>query len=182
MGDPNMVFTGPGLLYVAPLGTAEPTDSTTALPGAWAPIGFTTDGSVFTSTTTWNGIYVEEALNAARWEPNQTVETVAFGMAENTKRNLALALNKGAAVANDAVAIEPSLPTAYLPVMLIHQGASGARSLFRRCRQTGSIVLTNKKSPDKRIIPVVFTLEDASPLMPWKIWPASAPLAVLGAV
>jgi len=182
MGDPNMVTTGPGLLYVAPVGTAEPIDSTTALPVAWVPIGFTGDGSVFSTATTWNGIYVEEILNAARWEPNQTVETVTFAMAEKTKARLALALNKGAAVTNDAVALEPSLASAFLRVMLIHQSVTGARWLFRRCIQTGAVAMSSKKSPDKGLIPVVFTLEDVSPAVPWKVFPASAPAAVLGAV
>jgi len=182
VGDANMVSTGPGLLYAAALGTAEPIDATTALAAAYRPLGFTGDGSVFSTATTWNGIYVEELLPAARWEPNQTVETLTFGMAESTKANLALALNKGAAVANDAVALEPSTPAAFLRVMLVLQAVSGARYLFRRCIQTGATAMRNKKSPDKKLIPVVFTLEDVSPALPWKLFPASAPAAVLGAV
>jgi len=115
-------------------------------------------------------------------EPNQTVETFAFAALESTKQNLALALNKGAAVANDAVALSPSAAAAFQRVMLVHQSVAGARLLIRRCVQTGAIALTNKKSPDKKMIGMVFTLEDVSPLTTWTLLPASAPAALVGAI
>jgi len=176
MGVPAAVITGPGLLFAAPTGTTEPIDATTALPAAWKEIGFTADGTTITREQTWNAIYVEEQTHPVRWEPSVTNDMVGFSMAESTKSKLALAMNMGAAVVDDVVALEPPAAGAELRVMLILNAASGARWVWRRCVQTGASAMARKKSPDKMTIPVTFRLEDVSPLKPWKVWPATGGL------
>lgn len=173
MGNPLAVVTGPGLLFVAPIGTTEPIDATTVLPIAWKPIGFTADGTTVTREQTWNAIAVEELLNPVRWEPSATNDLLALSMAEASKSKLALAMNMGAAVADDALALEPPAVGTELRVMLALNAASGARWVWRRCVQTGASAMPNKKSPDKKVIPVTFRVEDVSPLKPWIVWPAA---------
>ena len=173
MGDPAKVWTGPGLLFAAPIGTVEPIDGTAVLGAAWRAIGFTADGTTFTPEQTWNAIYVEENTNPIRWEQSVDNPLVAFSMAEAAAANLELALNLGAAGTNDATAIEPATPGAQLRVMLILNAVSGARWVFRRCIQVGAIAMPHKKSPDKMVLPVQFRLEDVSPLKPWKVWPTA---------
>jgi len=173
MGNPAAVITGPGLLFAAPVGTAEPADAATVLPVAWKEIGFTADGTTITREQTWNAIAVEELLNPVRWEPSVTNDVVAFSIAESRKAMLALALNMGAAVADDATALEPPAAGGELRVMLVLNAASGARWIWRRCVQTGASAMPHKKSPDKAVIPVTFRLEDVSPTKPWKVFPAT---------
>lgn len=174
MPNPAQVVTGPGLLSVAPLGTAEPISAAAVLAAAWRPIGWTNDGSTFTTEPTWNAINVEEELAPIRWEPSNITELLAFAMSESSKRNLALALNMGAAVVDDAVALEPPLPTSQVRVMLLLDTAGGARWIFRRCISTGPSAMVNKKSPDKKVIPVTFRLEDVSPAKRWIVYPSAA--------
>jgi len=180
MGVPAAVITGPGLLFAAPTGTTEPIDATTALPAAWKEIGFTADGTTITREQTWNAIYVEELLNPVRWEPSVSNDMVAFSMAESTKSKLALAMNMGAAVADDAVALEPPAAGSELRVMLVLNTAAGARWIWRRCVQTGASAMPHKKSPDKAVIPVTFRLEDVSPTKPWKVFPGASPVGIIG--
>ena len=176
MGNPVAVITGPGLLFAAPTGTVEPIDATTALPVAWVPIGFTADGTTITREQTWNAIAVEELLNPVRWEPTSANDLVAFAMAEASRSKLALAMNMGAAAADDATALEPPAAGSEVRVMLALNAVSGARWVWRRCVQTGASAMARKKSPDKMTIPVTFRLEDVSPLKPWKVWPATGGL------
>lgn len=64
----------PGLLYVAPIGTTEPTASTdlaaASLPSAWREVGYTEDGSVFKYDVKSEKIEVAEEL-----DPIQSVIT-----------------------------------------------------------------------------------------------------------
>ena len=173
MGDPTKVWTGPGLLFAAPLGTIEPVDTSTALPAVWKPIGFTADGSTFTPEQTWNAIYVEEVTNPIRWEQSVDNPLVAFSMAEAAAFNLKLALNLGAAGTNDDTPIEPATAGAQLRVMLVLNAVSGARWIWRRCIQVGGMAMTHKKSPDKMVMPVQFRLEDVSPLKAWRVIPTA---------
>src|SRR5215471_21291101 len=57
--DATTIDVGPGLLYIAPLGTAEPPDPTDASwPAAWIELGYTDDGSEFKVEPTVDDINV----------------------------------------------------------------------------------------------------------------------------
>ena len=51
-GTVENVHLGVGWLYVAPIGTTEPTTASAALDAAFDPIGYTEDGSQFTTQVT----------------------------------------------------------------------------------------------------------------------------------
>jgi hypothetical protein len=60
--DVSQLIAGPGLLYVAPLGTTLPTltGSTAVFPTGWRSVGFTDAGIDATYTPTVKPIYVDE--------------------------------------------------------------------------------------------------------------------------
>ncbi len=95
MGTPAAVKVGPGLLYVAPIGTTEPTTGSAALPSAWVAIGYTDNGSMFNSELSFEEIEVEEELDPIRTTATKRVTTVDFEMAEINATHLAIAFNGG---------------------------------------------------------------------------------------
>jgi hypothetical protein len=175
-GTATNVLAGPGVLYAAPLGTAEPTDATTALPAAWRDLGYTEDGNEFSSTINSEPITVAEEVDPIRYDTVSRESSITFAMAEVTRANLALALNIGANAANDATALEPVAPGAEVRVMLIHQSANGARHLYRRCFQAGTTSIASRKAPQKKLIAVTFRLEKPTGLQPFKVFPAAGGL------
>ena len=67
-GTPSNVDLGPGRLYVAPLGTAEPVNCSAALPSAWIPIGYTEDGTEFQFGVTREAVEVAEEVDPIGYE------------------------------------------------------------------------------------------------------------------
>jgi hypothetical protein len=128
-GNSGNVTTGPGWLYVAPLGTAEPTSSSAVLPSAWQEVGFTDAGSTFTTDITSEGIEVAETPDRIATVQTTRVTTIAFAMAETTRRNLLLALGSGVGVNNAAVIHLPDF-TDLVDVMIVLQAVDGARWVF----------------------------------------------------
>lgn len=156
----------PGLLYVAAIGTTEPTASTdlaaASLPSAWREVGYTEDGSVFKYDVKSEKIEVAEELDPIQSVITGRSGTLEFKMAQATRRNLYLALNKGATTTNDATTVEPPDPSAMVRVMLLHvsNDAGNVRgTLFRQCFNTGGLEMDFSKAPKKVLLPVMFDLE-----------------------
>lgn len=172
MGTSTDVQLGPGLLYVAPLGTAEPTSASAALSSAWREVGYTEEGSAFTYEITSEAINVAEEFDPIRYATTGRAASIAFQMAEITRRNLALALNAGANAADDGSSFEPPAPNTELRVMIIHEPDEPAsRWLFRQCLQTDAVEIARRKAPDKALIPVTFRLEKPTGLQPFLVFP-----------
>jgi len=152
-----------GTLYVAPLGTAEPTSATSVLDAAWREVGYTEDGSKFSSQLTTAEVEVAELLDPVSVQSTKRVSKLTFTMAQMSRRNLLLALNQGADGANNTTTVEPVELASEVRVMLLWESAqSGAdqrRILGRRGYNTGSFEIANAKSPQKRLMAVEFTLE-----------------------
>lgn len=178
MGTPDNVSMGPGTIYVAPIGTTEPTDNTTALPSAWRAIGYTEEGSVFTFDTSVEDIDVAEEFYPVATKVTAVSASVSFAMAEPTQQNLALALNTGAAGGAGA-SFEPPAPGTEVRVMFAVDKENGARWVFRKCFQAGSIEIANRKAPDKTLLAVEFRLEKPTGVQPWKVFKSTTPVAGL---
>lgn len=174
MGDSAAIAIGPGSLYVADIGTTDPTSATATLPSAWRAVGYTEEGNTFTYEITTEDVEVAEEFDPVRIDTTKRSGTVAFSMAEMTRANLALALNLGASAVNDTTAIEPPAPNTELRVKIVLDTFGGSRWLFRRCIQSGSLEIGRKKSPDKSLIPVEFKLEKPTGLQPFKVFPAAS--------
>lgn len=153
-----------GILYAAPIGTTEPTSATAVLDTAWREIGYTEDGSKFTSSVDAQEVTVEELLDPVRYVNVKRTSKLAFVMAQASARNLLLALNQGAAgTAAAAQTIAPVATTSEVRVMLLWEseatGASQSRLLCRQAYNVGNLEMDLKQAPDKHKIPVEFNLE-----------------------
>lgn len=172
------VVVDPGLLYVAAIGTTEPTASTdlaaASLPSAWREVGYTEDGSVFKYDVKSEPIPVAEELDPIGYAITDRSGSLEFKMKQATRRNLFLAINSGAAGANDGTTVEPPDPSAMVRVMLLHvsNDASAVRGiLFRQCFNTGGLEIDWSKAPKTPLLPVMFALEKPTGETPWIAFP-----------
>lgn len=177
-GTTGNVHLGPGRLWVAALGTSEPTSCSAALDAAFRAVGYTEQGSAFSTNLTNNEVLVEEEIDPILYVLSKRANTLAFVMAETTRRNLALAVGAGAAAVNDATAFEPPDPGLEVAVMIVWDSddtpsAANRRYLFRQAKAGGTITIPRRKAPNKATIAVTYDLEKPSGSAPWKVFPNS---------
>lgn len=175
MGDPTKVRVGPGILKVAPVGTAEPADLTTAWGVAWVDLGYTEEGHTFSMSPSFEPVEVAEEIDPIRYEPGGREMSVEFALAEITALNLSRALNGGTLTTSGAGAaqittFEPPNPGAEVRLALGWEALDKSeRWIWRRCLQTGDVEIARRKAPDKATIPASFMLEIvAGGLKPFK--------------
>lgn len=158
--DSGQVLLGPGLLYVAAIGSTEPT-AASAVSGTsgWTEVGYTEDGNSFDYTLTTADIFVEEEFDPVKVVTTARSASITVALAQITRRNLALVLNQGAAAANDGTAIAPPAPNAETRIMMALVTEEGAMWLIYRAVATGSVKVDRKKAPNKATFPVTFKAE-----------------------
>jgi hypothetical protein len=191
--DGTNVKVGPGTLYAAALGSAEPADATTAWPSAWVKLGYTDNGSTFTLTPSVSPVTVEEEFWPVRQDITSYDANISFALAETTARNWALALNNGIGTTmpsgthgvggSSDVWVEPGDIGTEQRVMLgwdslSSQGAGTAspfgRIVIRQTFQTGALSVVAQKSPNKRVLACQFGLEKPAGVQPVRFWFPSA--------
>lgn len=160
-GTPGNVKLGAGRLYYAPLGTAEPTNCSTALPSAWLSVGYTEAGTEIATAITSEGIFVAEELDEIDNVGTQRVTTLTLEMAETTKKRLVLALGGGASSADDSTPFEMPEISAIVGVMFVWDSdetasATNRRVLIRNAKPSGTISQARRKAPAKQTIPATF--------------------------
>jgi hypothetical protein len=165
-----------GILYAAPIGTTEPTGASSVLDTAWREVGYTEDGSKFTTEVDAQEVVVEELLDPIRYVNVKRTSKLAFVMAQSSARNLQLALNQGAAgTAVGGQAIAPVTSSSEVRVMLLWQseatGANQSRLIARQAYNSGNIEMTLQQAPDKHKIPVEFNLEKPTSLEAFTFYP-----------
>lgn len=164
-----------GILYAAPIGTAEPASATATLDAAWREVGYTEDGSSFVTEVSSQDVMVEELLDPVRTVNVSRKSKLSFEMAQASRRNLILALNQGAAGANTSAVVEPAALSAEVRVMLLWvseaTGASASAFLARQCYNVGGLKIDRKQAPDKARIPVEFALEKPSSAAAFTFFP-----------
>lgn len=169
--DTSEVVLGPGLLYVAAIGTTEPVSASAALDTAWREVGYTDEGSAIDIAYTNVGIPVEEEFDPIRYVTTGREFSLGFSMKQASRRNLALAMNMGADAPNTAAAIEPPAPGTEVRVMGCLDTEDGARWIFRQMFQGGNLQITRRKAPNVALLPVQFRLEKPTGLQPFKVFP-----------
>jgi len=176
-GTKANVDLGPGRLYYAPLGTAEPASGSAVLPSAWQVVGYTEDGTQISTDITSEAIEVAEELDPIRYIQTRRTTQLTLSMAETMVSRLALAVGAGAGRADTATAFELPAPDSIVPVMFVWDrdevpSATNRRWIFRSCVPSGTIELANRKAPQKRLIGVTFdcALVDGS-TSPVKVFP-----------
>lgn len=180
-GSTANVQLGPGRLYVAPLGTPEPSANDSALPSAYRPVGYTEEGSAFSTTLTNSEVEVAEEVDPILYVLSKRTNTLVFAMAETTRQNLALALGDmtGAVAPNDDTPFEAPIPGDEEACMIIWDSAESptdpdnVRWLFRQAKPGGTITLPRRKAPAKATIATTFNLEKPASAQPYKAFPNS---------
>jgi hypothetical protein len=170
MGNPNAIALGPGTLYVAALGSTEPTDLASAWAAAWVAMGYTHDGNVFGYQLNVDPVEVAEELDPIRYTPTGRTIKLTFTLAEITATNLQRALNGGTIVAGGGfVTFEPPAFNTEVRKMYGWQSDDGQeRWVFRQCLSTGNIEASRKKGADKAGLPFELNLEKPASLQPFK--------------
>jgi hypothetical protein len=171
---PAAVKIGAGVLYIAVLGTTEPTGPSSTqgpMPSAWSPLGYTEDGNDFSQTVTSVDLEVAEELEPVRTVVTSRASQVSFQLAQDTARNLQIALNGGSGTPTvTGGQTTPNIPAigSEVPVMLAWESSDGLeRWIYRSCLQVGAVNIGRKKGV-KSLIPVTFKLQrPASGLAPY---------------
>jgi hypothetical protein len=162
-GSPTNVTLGPGRLSYAPLGTAEPTLASAALPSAWQSVGYTENGTEFDITQTTSDVLVAEEFDPVATLLTSRATQLVVELDESTKRRMLLALGAGASFADDGTAFDNPDPTSMVNVMMVWDSdlgtptATNRRWLFRSVTPTGTIKRVNNKAPAKRTFAVTFS-------------------------
>lgn len=158
MGNPLAVRVGPGILKIAPLGTAEPVDLATAWNVAWVDLGYTDEGSNFVFETTFENVEVAEEYDPVAILQTARQIQINFALAELTADNMKRAFNGGTVTTAGAiVTFDPPPAGTFTPVMLGWESTDAKeRWVFRRCIQVGTVDIPRRKAPDKAVIPVSF--------------------------
>lgn len=174
VGDPDTVVLGAGVLYAAPISTADPTTLASVTgASAWREIGWTEDGSVIDLAYKIEAIKVEEEFYPVKYVVTDVEGTVGFKMKQFTRENLALAVNLGADADNDNTALEPPSPGEEVRVKLVLITLDNAMWLFRRCINGENVQIDRKKAPNAALLPVKFSLEKPTGQQPWKVFPTA---------
>ena len=161
-GNVANIQLGPGRLYVAALGVAEPASVSAALPSAnWITIGYTEEGTAVSTEMTSEAIEVAEELDPVLFVQTRRTTSVTFSMAEATKKRLFLAVGGGAGGFDDTIPFEFPDASEILPVQIIWDLEDtptnlNRRWLFRRATPSGTIEIPRRKAPAKTLIGVTF--------------------------
>lgn len=180
-GNSDNISLGPGRLYYAPYGTAEPTSASAAVPSAWKIVGYTEEGTSVSTDITSQRVEVAEEFDAVANLVTGRVTTVTFAMAEAMVSKLAFALGAGATRTDNAQKFEFPAPDAMVDIMLLWDfkddptDADNRRWIFRKCRPSGTIEIANRKAPAKRTIPVTFECATPSGVQgPVAVYPSAS--------
>lgn len=173
-GDPTNVRVGPGWLYIAPVGSTEPTDLATAWDAAWVQLGYTEEGSSFSFENTFEDVPVAEELDPIEILQTARNISVSFAAAELTADNLQTALNGGTITTSgvapaEIATFEPPAAGEFTYVAIGWESTDALeRWVFRKGIQTGNVEIGRRKAPAKAIIPMAFRFVKPSGSAPFK--------------
>ena len=163
-GNPAALALGPGSLYIAPLGTSEPTDLTTpwdTVSPNWVSLGYTDEGSTFTYSVESENVEVAEELDPVAVALTSRELGLSFALAEITASNLKRALNGGTITSGSGiVTFEPPDLGEEVRTMLGWESEDGTeRWVYRQCLQVGNMEMSRAKGAAKATISCDFRLE-----------------------
>lgn len=182
MGVAAATRVGPGHLYFAPLGTAEPATPTATPDAAWRDLGYTEQGSTWGIDVTTQNITVEEEFEPLKIIVTARVSHMEFNLAEITQTNLQMALNSGTAPATSGAytTFEPPTVGDEVRGMLMWRSATSPideQIIFRQVLQVGAITAARRKA-NLTVFALRFNAEiPASGLKPWERWALTSSLA-----
>lgn len=184
---PANLLKGPGILYWAPLATAEPVHTvtaskfpTTAWGGSWAPIGSTDAGSQFSDSLNTDNIAVAESVYAQMIVGTERTATWTVALAEWSKTNLTKALNGGTVTVTGTTTttltqIDPPDVGQEVRIMVGWQSEDDTvRFVGRQALQTGDISAGFRKGANNATMAVVWRFEKPGATAPYSFYLAGA--------
>jgi len=171
VGNVESLSLGPGVLYVAPVGSSEPSDLSTAWPAAWKLIGYTDEGSSLDFEAKYEDVEVAEEVEPVKTVLSSRSASLSFAMAEVTARNLSIAMNGGTiTTAAGVTTFTPPDPSAQRELALGFESDDGQeRWIFRKTKQSGKTSLKRRKGADKTTIPVEMKVLKPTGTDAWKV-------------
>jgi hypothetical protein len=182
------ILTNPGMLWIAPLGTADPTNTVaggvfTDDPAvAFIPLGATEDGSEFSYTTKVDPIMVSEFFDPIQYATTERSGHIAFNLASYTLSNLQRAMNGGIAAltavsgtgATSLFKFEPPDVGTEVRAMILWESTDHTvRLLCRQTIQGSEMKSVFKKAPTNAAIPCQFNFEiPTGGTKPFTVWGA----------
>ena len=181
------LLVDPGFLWIAPLGTAEPTPTVTGskftdtIPAAWLPFGATMEGTTFSYNTSVEPVMVAEYFDPIAYYTTERSGNIAFNLANFGLSNYRRALNGGVAAltptgttGQELTVLEPPTPGTETRAMILWQSTDDTvRILCRQTIQGGEVSSAFQKAPSTAGIPCTFNLEiPTNGSQPWKMWGA----------
>lgn len=165
------IATNPGVLWWAPLGTAEPTHVvvgsvfTDSWPSGWVALGATDAGSDFKWKGTFDKIEVEEFLDPIQYVSTGREGSIMFALASINATNFKRALNGGTTTVTGSTTTTmtryaPPAAGAETRAMIGWEALDSTERLV--CYQTINtleVQLSRKKGKAKTVIPCEFALE-----------------------
>jgi hypothetical protein len=154
-GSSANIHLGPGRLYYAPLGTAEPATAIAALPSAWRVVGYTESGTQIEAEVTSESIMVAEELDPVLIVQTSRMTRLTVEMVEMAVSKLAFAMGGSATRVDDATAFDfpdPASVTGFMLVWDSHESptdANNRRWIFRAVYPNGTITINRNKAPQK---------------------------------
>jgi hypothetical protein len=158
---PDQVDIGPGLLYIAPLGTTEPTGLDADDWGDdWVELGYTDKGSTFKVAPTVDDVRVAEERDPVQEVISSVKSTLSMDLAQITAWHLAVALGGGTiTTASGLTTFEPPDAGTEGEVMLGWRSVNADEAmLWRRCKPNGALNIERTSGATKALIPVEFGL------------------------
>jgi hypothetical protein len=181
------VLTDPGMLWIAVLATAAPTNTVTGSvftddpAAAWIPLGATEEGSTLSYQTNVEAIRVAEFFDPIRWATTERNGSIAFNLANYTLSNYNRAMNGGVAAlvatsgtgATSLFTVEPVAPGAEVRCMILWESTDRTvRVMLRQVIQGGAIESAFQKAPSLATIPCTFNMEVPTGAQPFIMWGA----------
>jgi hypothetical protein len=163
-GNPAALALGPGYLYIAPIGTTEPTDLVTAwatVSAAWVALGYTDQGSEFDYQLNTSPVNVAEELDAISNAPDGRQSSVKFNLAQITATNLKYASNGGTVTTGTGIVTfePPDLGTEVRVMLGFESEDHQERWVFRQGLQTGQLTIVRQKGANNATMSAEFMLE-----------------------
>lgn len=177
---PN-VLTGPGFLYWAPGGTAEPTHVssggkfTDVIASPYVNLGMTTEGTTFGYTSTTESIRAAEAFDPIKIVTTERSGALSANLMHVTLTNLKRVLNGGTLTTTGAAGAEinryvPPVPGSETRSVLLWESEDAdVRLICYQVLNSAELQMQFQKAPGTSTFPITFQLEKPTSTEPWNL-------------
>jgi len=155
--DVASIIAGPGLLYIAPVGTAQPALTTPLVwPAAWYTVGYTDAGIDCIYTPTIKEVYVDEEAAVVLDILEKEKFVVQAHLAEVSLTNLQASISASTYVAATPQITAGSLPLQYVAVGVVGPAPGGYTNRVILLSKAITTVAVSMKitRKDKQVFPV----------------------------